>query len=139
MEETLKDLSMPMTVGSLTTIGGFLCLEFVESEMLKDLGLFAAFSLIGASLCSLIFLPHFIGSAKQPIRKSNLSWLDKIAAYRPEYNKYLILGIIALTFVFGYYTKNVRFESDMMRMNFMGDKLEATDRNPSARRSCTGL
>ena len=59
IETVIKDLALPMTVGSFTTIGGFLCLQFVESEMLKDLGLFAAFSLIGASLCSLIFLPHF--------------------------------------------------------------------------------
>ena len=37
IEELISDLAMPMTVGSFTTIGGFLCLQFVESEMLKDL------------------------------------------------------------------------------------------------------
>jgi predicted RND superfamily exporter protein len=39
MREVIKDLALPLTVGSFTTIGGFLCLEFVQSEMLKDLGL----------------------------------------------------------------------------------------------------
>ena len=78
-----------MTVGSFTTIGGFLCLQFVESEMLKDLGLFAAFSLIGASLCSLIFLPHFIASKKEKATHAGdeFSWIDRIASLRPEYSK----------------------------------------------------
>src|SRR5260221_8247515 len=60
MHAVLEDLAFPLTIGGLTTIGGFLCLQFVQSEILKDLGLFAAFSLIGASLSSLIFLPHLI-------------------------------------------------------------------------------
>jgi predicted RND superfamily exporter protein len=74
VEDVIKDLSFPLTVGSFTTIGGFLCLEFVQSEILKDLGLFAAFSLIGAALCSLIFLPHFIQTKKiqQPDTNRNI-------------------------------------------------------------------
>ena len=99
MQELIRDLTMPLTVGSFTTIGGFLCLQFVESEMLKDLGLFAAFSLIGASLCSLIFLPHFIASKKEQethIAKE-FSWIDKMASYRPQYNKYLVIIIATLT------------------------------------------
>ncbi len=130
IQELIRDLVMPMTIGSFTTIGGFLCLEFVESEMLKDLGLFAAFSLIGASLCSLIFLPHFIASKKeQTEHKANeFSWIDKIAAYRPEYNKYLVLIILVLTIVFAYWAKNVSFESDLQNMNFMSTKLKASEK-----------
>ncbi len=127
MEEVLKDLAMPLTVGSLTTIGGFLCLEFVESEMLKDLGLFAAFSLIGASLCSLIFLPHFIQSSKQNTRNLIFPGSINLLLIAPSTIKYLILVIIALTVVFGYYASDVRFESDMMRMNFMGDNLRSAE------------
>jgi len=126
----IRDLAQPMTVGSFTTIGGFLCLEFVQSEMLKDLGLFGAFSLIGASLSSLIFLPHFIVSKKEneKAKSSNkISWLDKLAAYKPEYNKYLV-GIIAVfTIVFAFYAGKVQFESDLLRMNFMSDKLKASE------------
>jgi 1-acyl-sn-glycerol-3-phosphate acyltransferase len=128
IEQVIRDLAMPLTVGSFTTIGGFFCLEFVESEMLKDLGLFAAFSLIGASFCSLIFLPHFIASKKeQDEHIAKLSWIDKIAAYNPEYNKFIITGIIILTVVFSYTARNVSFETDMTRMNFMTDKLKASE------------
>ncbi|AYL98016.1 trifunctional MMPL family transporter/lysophospholipid acyltransferase/class I SAM-dependent methyltransferase [Mucilaginibacter celer] len=128
IEQVIRDLAMPLTVGSFTTIGGFFCLEFVESEMLKDLGLFAAFSLIGASFCSLIFLPHFIASQKeQDEHIAKLSWIDKLSAYNPEYNKFIITGIVILTVVFSYTARNVSFETDMTRMNFMTDKLKASE------------
>lgn len=129
IRQLIKDLVMPLTVGSFTTIGGFFCLEFVESEMLKDLGLFAAFSLIGASLCSLIFLPHFMASKKEQSEHIavQFSWIDKIARYNPEYNKYLVGIILVLTVFFGYWAPKVGFESDLLRMNFMSDKLKASE------------
>lgn len=130
IQEVIKDLAMPLTVGSFTTIGGFLCLQFVESEMLKDLGLFAAFSLIGASLASLIFLPHFIESKKDklPGTVKQHSWLDKIASLRLEYNKYVVAGIFMLTIFFAYAARHVSFESDMLNMNFMSGDLKQSEK-----------
>jgi len=129
MRQLIRDLAEPMTVGSFTTIGGFLCLQFVESEMLKDLGLFAAFSLIGASLCSLIFLPHLIVSKKEKAGHTvkEFSWIDRLAAYRPEYNKWLVLVILLLTILFAYWSGKVSFESDMQNMNFMSAKLKQSE------------
>ncbi|MBL7703729.1 MAG: 1-acyl-sn-glycerol-3-phosphate acyltransferase [Ferruginibacter sp.] len=128
--EVIKDLALPMTIGSFTTIGGFFCLQFVESEMLKDLGLFAAFSLIGASLCSLIFLPHFIAGKKEEQTHivHQFSWIDKVAALKPEYNKYLVIIILALTVLFAFWAGKVGFESDLQNMNFMSSKLKASEK-----------
>ena len=129
IEQVIKDLALPLTVGSFTTIGGFLCLEFAESDILKDLGLFSAFSLIGASLCSLIFLPQFIASKKEQKQHKIilLSWIDKFAAYNPEYNKFIVIGILMLTGVFAYTAGDVSFESDLLRMNYMPDKLKQAE------------
>jgi 1-acyl-sn-glycerol-3-phosphate acyltransferase len=126
VEQVLKDLVMPLTVGSFTTIGGFLCLEFVESEMLKDLGLFAAFSLIGASICSLVFLPQFISTKKEQENHQVilLSWIDKLASFNPEYNKFIVTGIILLTGVFFYKANDVTFEFDVAKMNYMPLQLQ---------------
>ncbi len=125
----LKDLAMPMTVGSFTTVGGFFCLQFVKSPMLQDVGLFAAFSLIGASLFSLIILPHFIVTGKAPAKdvpvKHNI--IDRLSGWRPERNKWLVYGILALTVVFFFTAQRVRFESDMMKMNFMPAKLKEAE------------
>jgi len=129
IRQVIADLTMPLTVGSLTTVGGFLCLLFVKSAMLKDLGLFAAFSLVGASLCSLILLPHLIVSAAEEKRTTppKLSWIDKVAGWRPEHNKSIIAFIVVLTIVFAYTARYVKFEPDMMRMNFMSERLKKAD------------
>ncbi|GAA0541276.1 trifunctional MMPL family transporter/lysophospholipid acyltransferase/class I SAM-dependent methyltransferase [Chitinophaga japonensis] len=129
IRETIRELATPMTIGSFTTVGGFLCLQFVQSPMLKDVGLFAALSLVGAALFSLIFLPHWITSAQPHIHTSvhRRTWLDKLAAYRPEKNKYLVIGILLLTVLFCFTAGKVGFESDMMRLNFMRPELKAAE------------
>src|SRR5882724_2691847 len=131
MRQVIRDLALPLTVGSFTTIGGFLCLEFVQSEMLKDLGLFAAFSLIGASLCTLIFLPHLVVSEKNQKQTGPVkhSWIDKISAYRPEYNKIIIIFILIFTIIFADTAKWVRFETDLTRMNYMSENLKKAEDN----------
>jgi uncharacterized protein len=126
MKKVLADLAMPLTIGSLTTIGGFLCLQFVESDMLKDLGLFAAFSLIGASLCSLLFLPLFIATDR-PEKLYKSTWIDRIADYRPERNKPVIIAIVFLTIIFALNTGKVKFEPDMIKMNYMSDELKQSE------------
>ncbi|MFT4155353.1 1-acyl-sn-glycerol-3-phosphate acyltransferase [Parafilimonas sp.] len=125
VEEVIKDLAFPLTLGSFTTIGGFFCLEFVQSEILKDLGLFAAFSLIGAALCSLIYLPHFVQTKNvEKTTAHKLSFIDKIAAYHPERNKVFLIIISILTIVFAFKAGDVQFESDMTQVNYMPDDLK---------------
>ena len=127
MQAVLEDLAFPLTIGGLTTIGGFLCLQFVQSEILKDLGLFAAFSLIGASLSSLIFLPHLIENKINkniPVKPGQRdSWIMLLANYHPERNKWLVLTIFILTGIFAFFINRVRFDQDMMHMNYMPEKL----------------
>ncbi|MGX5819579.1 1-acyl-sn-glycerol-3-phosphate acyltransferase [Chitinophaga lutea] len=127
MKRVIKDLATPMTVGSFTTVGGFFCLQFVKSPMLQDIGLFAAFALIGASLFSLIVLPHLIvmGGQTPPAARHNI--VDRMASWKPERNKYLVWGILALTVVFFFTAGKVQFESDMMRMNYMDPRLREAE------------
>jgi len=128
VRQVVKDLAFPLTIGGLTTIGGFFCLEFVKSDMLKDLGLFAGFSLIGAALCSLIFLPHFIGRQKTKVKEPHHSWIDKLALLRPEHNKWLLGGVAVLTIVFFFFYKKVGFEPDMTSLNYQSSELKAAEK-----------
>ncbi|WP_114790129.1 1-acyl-sn-glycerol-3-phosphate acyltransferase [Niabella yanshanensis] len=125
IKEVIRDLSFPLTIGSITTILGFLSLQYAASDMLKDLGLFAGFSLIGAAVCSLVFLPHFIRSDKTRIVKT--SWLDQISSIRLESNKWLVAGIIVITIVLYPFAKKVGFEPDMMQLNYMSPKLKQAE------------
>lgn len=125
IKKVIEDLSFPLTIGSITTILGFLSLQYAASDMLKDLGLFAGFSLIGAASCSLVFLPHFISSTHKVEVKH--SWLDKISSLRVETNKWVVAAIFIITIVLYQFAGKVSFEPDMMQLNYMSDKLKAAE------------
>lgn len=124
MEKVLRDLAHPMTIGSITTVGGFLCLQWVESDMLRDLGLFGAISLIGAALFSLVFLPQLITTKKsKPVH----GWLDSFAERSVVANKKIVALILLLTIFFAFYAGKVTFEPDMNRMNYMSPALKSAE------------
>ena len=126
----IKELSFPMTLGSLTTIGGFLCLQFVKAPVLKDLGLFAALSLIGAALASLILLPHFISkktTALAHAESTGPSTFDRIFQ-KLQNNRYFLWMFLLLTPVFLYFAGDIQFENDMTRINYMSPQLKAAEK-----------
>lgn len=124
MEKVLRDLAHPMTIGSITTVGGFLCLQWVESDMLRDLGLFGAISLVGAALFSLVFLPQLITTKKsKPVH----GWLDRFAERSLVANKKIVTLILLLTIFFAFYAGKVAFEPDMNRMNYMSPALKSAE------------
>ncbi len=126
-----RNISAPVLLSSFTTASAFLSLYFINSEALNDLGLFAAVSIISAALFSLIALPHFAGlSTKQPDtqtkRKSN--WIDKIASLNLSGNNYLKVSILIATVILFFASKNVGFDADMMKNNYMSDKLSIAEK-----------
>ncbi len=123
IREVVKELVRPMTIGSATTVLAFFCLQFANAGVLRDLGLFAGFSLIGAALCSLIFLPHFISEELFVSGTAHpTNWIDRSSFYKPEYNKLLVVGILMLTPLFLYFATDVKFNSDMNKLNFMSEE-----------------
>jgi 1-acyl-sn-glycerol-3-phosphate acyltransferase len=135
-EETVKDLSFPLTLGSTTTIGALLSLLFVKSEALQDFGMFAAFSLMGAALFTLILFPHIVRKKKSAgttaTQHSKPNVVERIAAYRFDKNNYLIISILILAGISVYTSQKVEFESDMMRMNYIDKKLSASEEHLNA-------
>lgn len=119
---TIAELAHPLTIGSFTTIAAFLSLRFVQTPILKDLGLFAAASLSGAALCTLIFLPHFpLGIRHNDERKTIF---DKLGGLHPEKNKWLVWGIFLLTPVMAYFSFNVQFDNDLMHLNYLSPRMQ---------------
>jgi predicted exporter len=107
-----------MTLGSATTVVAFFCLQFAKAAVLRDVGLFAGFSLIGAAVCTLVFLPHFI-PAKLFSGQNHDSWMEKISFSALDSNRYIALGILLATPVFLFFAQRVKFNSDMSKLNFM--------------------
>ncbi|MFY9310708.1 MAG: 1-acyl-sn-glycerol-3-phosphate acyltransferase [Bacteroidia bacterium] len=128
VEKVIKDLSLPMLIGCTTTVGAFLSLQFAKSQALHDFGLFAAFSLIGAMLFSIIVIPHLLKKSKNQPTKTNVhpdkpSLIDRIITYRYDKSKVIVITVFLLTIVFAITSQYVQFESDMLKMNYQNDKL----------------
>lgn len=113
-EAVIKDLTAPMTLGSFTTVLAFFSLQFTNASVLKDIGLFAGFSLIGAAACSLIFLPHLT-----PMIRYRETFVERGLFLKKSPRGYWVLGILLITPIFFFFAGDVRFNSDMSDLNFM--------------------
>ena len=124
----IKDLATPMIIGSTTTIGAFLSLLLVRSDMLKDFGLFSALCLVGAVLFTMIFFPFFLKKQNRDSESENrFSFIDKISSYHFERNPYIIGGIIILTVFLFVMARKVNFETDMNKLGYTSEKLQRAE------------
>ncbi len=111
-----SDVAPSILMSSLTTASAFLCLLFLESQALQDLGIFAAVSVLGASVFALFFIPQAYG-AKSPERKST-TVLDTIAAYNFQQNKWLIGSLVGLFIISIFTYASVTFNKDIAKLNY---------------------
>ncbi|MEJ1237668.1 1-acyl-sn-glycerol-3-phosphate acyltransferase [Chryseolinea sp. T2] len=118
----ISELAWPLTIGGATTVLAFFCLQFVNASVLQDIGLFAAFSLIGAALCTLVVLPHIVqpelfrDTTHKPRRSFSIApWIKKVA----------IAIVLVMTMVFFWFAGDVRFNTDISRLNFMNESTRA--------------
>ncbi len=126
IEKTIKDIATPIITSSLTTGCAFLCLLLVRSNALNQLGLFAAVSVVAAALFALLILPQLLSESKE-VKPHKTTFIDRWAAYPFHKNKFLLLGILALTILSLFTFKNVDFESDMDNLNYMSADLREAE------------
>ena len=119
IEESLKDITPPLTTGNITTIGAFLSLLFISAEAMHDFGLFASLLLLGTILFVLIFIPHFLPKRSRTQVEDNRLVFKRMASLSPENNKWFILLICILTIVFYFFGKQTTFETNMNKINYM--------------------
>ena len=120
IRQALSEITTPLLVGNITTVGAFLALVPLKSIALRDLGLFASFLLIGTILFVLVFLPHFIQSKRQAISlKEPHDFLSSLASLQIDRKKWLVVLVAILTLIFGYFSLSTEFDSDMSNINYM--------------------
>lgn len=95
-EQVLRDQVKPVCLGCLTTIGSFMGLIFIRTELLQDFGLFAAFAIVGTTFFSLVFLPQFLNPRKNKLNHHAFAIIDRINTYpfdrkNPCFSPYLPL------------------------------------------------
>ncbi len=116
MKMALKEISKPLIVGNVTTVGAFLALVPLKSVALRDLGLFSSLLLIGTIIFVLIYLPHTL-KMKQRVHDINL--LSKVSELSLDNKRWIVVGVLILTILFGYLSLGTVFDPNMNHINYM--------------------
>ncbi len=121
-ERVLRDESTSVFLGCLTTVGAFAGLLFTTSDLLKDFGLFASFSMIGTTIFALVFLPHFFRPEHNRRSEKAFKIFDKINSLPLDSNPW-VLGTIALVTVVCLFLPAPEFDSNLRNINYMSPKV----------------
>ena len=118
MRTVLREMVSPLVIGNLTTVGAFLCLVPMTAPALRDLGLFAAFMLVGTILFVLIFLPHLADRRRpEPTREHAL--LEPLTRLSFDNRPRIFVAVCLLTVVFGFLSRHTAFDTDLQHINYM--------------------
>lgn len=128
--KVLKDEVKPVLLGCLTTIGSFMGIIFIKTDLLQDFGLFASFAIIGTTIFALIYLPHLLNLEKNRINKKAFSLIDKFNAYPFEKSKTLlaIIGVATVVCIGFYIVKGTEFDADMGNLGYLADNTEYSEK-----------
>lgn len=122
----ISDLAYPLTVGCITTIGAFVALIFTNSQLLRDLGLFAALALVGTTLFCLIYLPHFLTPVSDSSNKF-LNFIERCNAYDYEDNKWIIAIVTIVTIICLFFFNDVQFDADLNSINYVPEQIQRAE------------
>ena len=115
-EQLLRDQVKPVLLGCITTIGSFAGLLFIQTDLLRDFGLFATFAILGTTLFSLIWLPQILA----PATRSFPAFIERINAWPFDRKKPLIAVIVVLTVVGvgAWFIGGTHFDADMHNLGY---------------------
>lgn len=127
VELLFKDIVKPLIMSSTTTAVAFLCLLFVKSEALQDLGIFASIAVVMSAVFSIIIIPHLYRpkSVEGITRKSIL---DRLASYSFEKNKVLIFGSLLLIGISFFTYQKVTFDDDLSKLNYIPKEIKEVEK-----------
>jgi len=126
--QLLQDQVKPVFLGCLTTIGSFAGLIFINTALLQDFGIFAAFAILGTTFFSLAYLPPLLKERKVACSPFP-TFLDRVNNYPFDRNKTLLIIICVLSVVcIGAYLKTgTRFDADMHNLGYLEDMTEHSE------------
>ena len=124
-EQLLRDQVKPVLLGCLTTIGSFVGLLFIKTDLLRDFGLFAAFAILGTTLFSLAYLPLLLKGGGKPFP----SFVERINNYPFDQKKPLLIAVLLATVVGvgAYLVGGTRFDADMHNLGYLEEMTEYSE------------
>ncbi|RZJ72534.1 1-acyl-sn-glycerol-3-phosphate acyltransferase [Flavobacterium sp.] len=136
IKHTYEIITKPLFMSSTTTALAFLCLLFVKSEALQDLGIFAASIVIGSAFFSLLIVPHLYNPKKDTsAHKEN--FIEKAAGFSFDSNKWLIAGCAILVVISFFTSRNVDFDADLSKLNYIPEDIRQAEKELERNSSLT--
>ena len=116
--QALAEQVDPLLTGNITTVGAFLGLLLLKSEALHDFGFIGAVMLVGTILFVLVFLPVFVPVCEG---ERKVIKLDPARYFHPgeKTRRAVFMGFVALTVLFAFAGKKLRFDSNLHNINYM--------------------
>ncbi len=127
IEDVLKEITHPIIMSASTTAVSFLCLVFVRSEALRDLGIFASVTVMFSALFTLVLIPHLYRPRKTSGREKK-TFIDKIGAYPYEKNRTLVIisSLLIVATFFGF--SHIKFNQNISDLNFVPEEMKENEK-----------
>jgi 1-acyl-sn-glycerol-3-phosphate acyltransferase len=120
-----KSITRPLLMCAVFTAVDFLCLLFLRSAVLQDLGVFAAISVSGSAFFALWIIPQVYTPHQDLMGKSN-TLIDRVAKWPMEKLPWVVPGIVLLLISL-FTAKHVGFNHDLQSMQFKPKDLAKTE------------
>lgn len=119
-EQVLRDQVKPVCLGCLTTIGSFMGLIFIRTELLQDFGLFASLAIAGTTAFSLVYLPQFLRPQAGRKAPRLFAVIDRINDYPFDRKKPLLwgIGLVTAACIGSYAARGTLFDADMHNLGY---------------------
>ena len=128
--QTLRELVKPLFIGNVTTVGAFLTLVPLDATAICDLGLFSAMMLVGTIIFVLVFQPHIrilqprsLGDAAEGLT-AEVHAFDRLGQHITS-SRLTWPILIVVTAVFGWFSLDTSFDTDLNHINYMTDRQRA--------------
>jgi len=126
IRKLFESTTKPLLMCAVFTAVDFLCLMFLHSDVLKDLGIFAAVSVLGAAGFALVFIPQVYAPTREVSARQH-TFIDAIARYDFSHNKW-VLGMGVLLTVASLFTyQRVGFNDDLAALNYEPEHLKLAE------------
>lgn len=121
--ELYRDITRPLIMSSTTTAVAFLCLLFVKSEALIDLGIFAAVSVVATAVFSLLIIPHLY-RPEESRDTGGKNIIDRAAGISFDSSRVLLWGSLVVIIASFFTFTKVGFNDDLSQLNFIPDDIK---------------
>ncbi|MXN90020.1 MMPL family transporter [Flavobacterium sp. Sd200] len=136
-----RDIAKPVIMSSSTTALAFLCLLFVNSGALQDLGIFAATSVMVSAIFSLLIIPHLYkpsaNNDAENHKPHKATVLDKMAGFSFHSNRILIVLSVVVIAISFFYFNDVVYDKDISQLNYVPQDIKTAEKHLESATSLT--